>query len=100
MIKSNESQFRIGLMFRVLSVSRSGYHAWKRRPPSAREPSNQLLKVEIKRVFDDEKEQPGAPRVTCRLQAEGVSAGRHRVARIMRINGLRAKAARKYLDAP
>jgi putative transposase len=55
-----------------------------------------LLKAEIKRVFDDEKGRSGSPRITRRLKEEGVSAGRHRIARIMRDNGWRAKAARKY----
>jgi transposase InsO family protein len=96
MIKANENQFRIGLMCRLLSVSRSGYYGWKQRPPSGRGRANQLLAAEIKRVFDDEKGRAGAPRVAHRLKAEGVLGGRHRVARIMRDNGLRAKAARKY----
>ena len=96
MIKANENRFCTGLMCRLLLVSRSGYYAWKRRPPSAREQSNRLLAVEIKRVFEDEKGRPGAPRIARRLQDEGKAAGRHRVARIMRNNGWRAKAARKY----
>lgn len=96
MIKTNAMHFPVGLMCRLLSVSRSGYYAWKCRPPSAREQSNRSLAVEIKRVFDDEKGRPGAPRVARRLQNEGKLAGRHRVARVMRDNGLRAKAARKY----
>ncbi len=94
MIKSNENQFHIGLMCRLLSVSRSGYYSWKQRPPSDRDRANQLLTAEIKRVFDDEKGRPGAPRIAKRLQDEGRTAGRHRIARIMRDNGWRAKAAR------
>jgi putative transposase len=100
MTKANETHFPVGMMRRLLSVSRSGYHGWKQRPPSGRDRANQLLTAEIKRVFDDGKGRPGAPRVAHRLKAEGVLGGRHRVARIMRDNGLRAKAARKYLDAP
>ncbi len=96
MIIENENRFSTGMMCRLLSVSRSGYYAWKHRPPSAREQSDQRLKAEIERVFGDEKGRAGAPRVARRLKAEGVLAGRHRVARIMRDNGLRAKAARKY----
>jgi putative transposase len=96
MIKTNEMHFPVGMMCRLLLVSRSGYYAWKRRPPSVREQSNRLLKIEIKRVFDDEKGRAGAPRIARRLKAEGMPAGRHRIARIMRDNGLRAKAARKY----
>jgi putative transposase len=96
MIKTNENLFPVGLMCRLLSVSRSGYYGWKQRPPSDREQANQLLKAAIKRVFDDEKGRPGSPRITRRLKEEGVSAGRHRIARIMRDNRWRAKAARKY----
>jgi hypothetical protein len=52
---NNENQFHIGMMCRPLWVSRSGYYAWEQRPPSGRDQANQLLKAEIKRVFDDEK---------------------------------------------
>ena len=96
MITPNENDFPVCMMCSLLSVSRSGYYAWKHRPPSGREQSNQLLAAEIKRVFDDEKGRAGAPRIARRLEGEGKSAGRHRVARIMRDNGWRAKAARKY----
>jgi hypothetical protein len=100
MIIDNENHFSTSMMCRLLSVSRSGYYAWKCRPPSVREQSDRLLKIEIKRVFGDEKGRPGAPRIAKRLQEEGQPVGRHRIARIMRDNGWRAKAARKYLDAP
>ena len=96
MIKANENQFPIGMMCRMVSVSRSGYYHWRQRPISAREQANQVLAKDIKRLFEDEKGRPGSPRITRRLQEEGQSAGRHRVARIMRDNGLRAKAAKKY----
>ena len=96
MIKTNEMHFPVGMMCRLLSVSRSGYYAWKRRPTSIREQSTRLLKIEIKRVFEDEKGRAGAPRIARRLQDEGKPAGRHRIARIMKDNGWRAKAARKY----
>jgi putative transposase len=96
MIKSNEEHFPVGMMCRMVSVSRSGYYAWKHRPHSDRDKANQLLANEIKRVFDDEKGRPGSPRITRRLQEEGKSVSRHRVAKIMRINGWKAKAAKKY----
>ena len=94
--RPNENDFPVCMMCSLLSVSRSGYYAWKHRPPTVREQSGRLLAAEIKRVFDDEKGRTGAPRIARRLQDEGKSAGRHRVARIMRDNGWRAKAARKY----
>ena len=96
MIKTNEKHFPVGLMCRLPSVSRSGYYGWEQRPPSARDQARQMPEAETKRVFDDEKGRPGAPGVARRLQGEGKPAGRRRVARIMRDNGWRARAARKY----
>ena len=96
MIKTHEKQFPVAMMCRNLSVSRSGYYAWKQRPISDRKKADQSLADDIKRIFDDEKGRPGSPRITRRLREEGTPAGRHRVARIMRSQGWRAKAARKY----
>jgi len=95
-IKGNEDHFPVGIMCRMLSVSRSGYYSWKNRPLSSRDQDNQKLVTEIKRIFDDEKGRPGSPRISRRLQEEGKPASRHRVAKLMRDNGLRAKAAKKY----
>jgi putative transposase len=68
----------------------------KQQPISDRSRANQLLTDDIKRIFEDEKGRPGSPRITQRLHDEGQSSGRHRVSKIMRDNGLRAKAAKKY----
>lgn len=96
MIKGNEDHYPVGMMCRLLSVSRSGYYGWKNRPLSDRDQANQKLLTEIKRVFEDEKGRPGSPRISRRLQEEGKPASRHRVAKLMKDNGLRAKAAKKY----
>jgi putative transposase len=96
MIKTHENQFSVTLMCRMISVSRSGYYAWKQRPISDRDKANRSLADDIKRIFDDEKGRPGSPRITQRLREEGKTAGRHRIARIMRSQGWRAKAAKKY----
>ena len=96
MIKGNEDHFSVGMMCCLLSVSRSGYYSWKKRPLSGRDQANQKLLTEIKRVFEDEKRRPGSPRISRRLQEEGKPASRHRVAKLMKANGLRAKAAKKY----
>ncbi len=96
MIKQNESEFNVSMMCRLLSVSRSHYYTWKHRKPSGREQANAALTDKIKAIFDGEKKRSGSPRITRDLRDGGIVVGRHRVARIMRKNGLRAKAARKY----
>ena len=96
MIKEESSRFSLGLMCRLLSVSTSGYYNWRSRKPSRREEENRQLANKIKAIFDDEKSRSGALRITQRLNNEGTPVGRHRVAKIMRSNGWRARAAKKF----
>lgn len=96
MMQSLETKFSIALMCRCLSVSRSGYYQWKKRPLSPRTQSQHAMAVEIKRIFDDEKSRAGSPRITERLNNEGHRVSRHTVAHIMKVNGWRAKASRRY----
>jgi putative transposase len=96
MIKEQSGKFKVVLMCRLLNVSISGYYAWLNRDPSLRDEANMKLTHKIKRIFDDEKSRAGAPRIARRLKAEGELVSRHRVARIMRLNGWRARAAKKF----
>jgi transposase InsO family protein len=96
MIKENTERFPVKLMCRLLSVSASGYYDWRDRPPSLRAQENAVLADKIKVIFDKEKSRAGAKRIAKRLNAEGTPVGRHRVAKIMRFKGWRAKAARKF----
>lgn len=96
MIKEESNRFSLRLMCRLLSVSVSGYYDWRSRKPSRREEENRKLGNEIKAIFDDEKSRAGALRITKRLNNEGTPVGRHRVAKIMRSNGWRARAAKKF----
>jgi len=96
MIKLHETAFSVGMMCRLLSVNRSGYYAWRAHKPTLRAQANGRLRSAIKAIFDDEKGRVGSPRIAARLRAEGTPVARKRVARIMRDNGWRAKAAKKY----
>ncbi|MDR3441852.1 MAG: IS3 family transposase [Legionella sp.] len=96
MIKEHSHQFTLRLMCRLLSVSVSGYYDWRARKPSCREEANRQLTDKIKAIFDDEKSRVGSIRITKRLNNEGESVGKHRVAKIMRSNGWRTRAAKKF----
>ncbi len=50
----------------------------------------------IHEVFKTSRETYGYPRVHAALKARGLVCGRHRVARIMRENGLKARMARRF----
>ena len=82
-------------MCKVLKVSRSGYYAWRRRVPSAREMADEELLAEIKKIFAASKQTYGSPRVHIELQADGIRVSRKRVARLMRENGLKVARKRK-----
>jgi len=71
-----------------MKVSRSGFYAWIRREPSARDLADKELLTKIRRVHKASKQTYGAPRVHAELAAEGVHVGRKRVERLMRADGL------------
>lgn len=96
MIKDNIHHFSVKMMCKLLSVSTSGYYDWRDRPPSKRTQENVILATKIKEIFDEEYSRAGAKRITKRLKLKDIKVSRHRVARIMRANGWRAKAAKKY----
>lgn len=80
-------------MCRVLGVSRSGYYDWLDRaqsPPSGRSAGDLVLLDQIKAVHA-EFGFYGAPRVHRTLVTGGHRVGRRRVARLMRLHGIRAR---------
>lgn len=95
-IRDHRHEFRLGLMCRVLGVSRSGYYAWVHRPVSERGQANDRLLGEIRRVHERSRRTYGSPRIVDELNEAGIRCGRHRVARLMRQQGIRPKTVRKF----
>jgi putative transposase len=91
-VEKYKSQFRIRSMCRVLGVSRSGFYAWLGRPLPRREARNEALVVQIRETFRRSRGTYGSPRIHRALQKAGVSCGRHRIARLMQLEGIIAKA--------
>jgi len=83
-------------MRKVLNVSSSGYYAWRKRPVSAREMANKELVRAIEAADNSSYETYGSPRIYHELRAQGVACSENRVARLMRLRGLRAKQATRY----
>jgi len=81
----------------ALDVSRSGFHAWLNRSPSARSRQDEILLAGIDRSFKSSDRTYGARRVWRDVLADGLSCGLHRVERLMRENGLRARPRRRGL---
>jgi putative transposase len=80
----------------ALSVSPSGFYAWRSRPESARKIANRELLVDIRRVHADHRGRYGAPRIHAELRAEGQIVSRKRIERVTHRHGIRAHAPRRY----
>jgi len=81
----------------AMGVSRSGFHAWLDRCPSARSRSDEALGQRVKASFVGSDRTYGAPRVWRDLLAEGADCGLHRIERLMRLQALRARPRRRRL---
>ena len=88
-IDAEKTTYPVSMLCRVLNVSRSGYHAWKVRPPSKRARENAALTERIREIHHRSRETYGYPRVHAELRAAGIHCNRKRVARLMRKDGLR-----------
>ena len=88
--------YRVKTMCRVLQVSTSGYYAWVRRPESQRALGNHALLTRIKVVHDQSRRLYGSPRLTAALKAQGEICNEKRIARLMRVNGIKARTVKKF----
>jgi putative transposase len=95
-IQEHAEDCRVTLMCVALGVSRSGYYAWRKRGPSARELANRQLLAAIRAVYTASRQVYGYRRVYKALVSAQVACSRNRVARLMRQAGLRAKRYRRY----
>lgn len=95
-IAARKTEHSVKTMCRVLGVSRSGYHAWKRRPPSPRARADEALTEQIASIHAGAQKTYGSPRVHAELRLDhGIRVGRKRVERLMRRAGLAGQLRRR-----
>ena len=92
---ANQADFPVRTMCRVLQVSASGFYAWLERPPSSRALADAVLTERIRRIHTASDGNYGSPNIHAELRDEGTRVGRKRVARLMRIAGLRGVSRRR-----
>lgn len=95
-IARHRAEFPVRLMCRVLHVSPAGFYAWVRRPASARAVGDRRLRVHVRAIHTTSNRSYGAPRIARALHGAGIVCGRHRVARLLREEGLRGKTRRRF----
>jgi hypothetical protein len=89
-IHANQDEYRVRTMCRILGVAPSGYYKWLSYPISNRAQEDARLLRLIRASFTASQGIYGAPRVFLDLREAGETCSKHRVARLMRVNQLRA----------
>jgi len=96
LIEDQRDTFPVRVVCDVMGVSPAGYYAWRGRPESPRKVANRALLTEIRRVHTTHRGRYGAPRIHAALRADGQTASRSRVERLMHHHGIRARTPRRF----
>ena len=95
-IREHSRRYPIRLMCSALAVSAAGYYAWRMRPESRRVVHNRILLSEIRMIHRESRETYGSPSIWDALMKRGHGVGENRIARLMRVEGIRAKTVKKW----
>ena len=94
-VRANQAEFSVRLMCEVLSVSPSGYYAWRKRPPSRRLVENERLLNRIREIHTFSRDTYGQPRMYAELRDDGWQVNHKRIRHLMRLDGLQGATRRK-----
>jgi putative transposase len=95
-VKDNRSRYPVAVLCDVLSVSRSGFYAWAKRPESGRSRRRAELAEHVRAAHAQSRRTYGSPRVTQALKASGIKACENTVAKVMREQQIRSKVVRRF----
>lgn len=87
-VHDHKDTYPVKRLCELAECSRSGYYAWRDRPPSDRAIVDAALTEEIIEIHETSQRTYGAPRVWGQLTHRGWRIGTKRVARLMATEGL------------
>jgi putative transposase len=96
-IKEQQEQFSLSALCRAMQVCRGGFYAWRTRDKSKRQLQNERLTEQITTAFEESKETYGSPRIFAELQEAGITGSEKRIARLMRLNDLKAVLPKRFV---
>lgn len=91
-IKRHELEHSVRRMCKVMQVYRSGYYAWKTAPQSPRTMDDLRLLGLLKQAWLESGGVYGYRKLTLDMRDLGERCGKHRVARLLKGEGLRSQA--------
>jgi putative transposase len=83
-------------MLSILGVSRSSYRSWLKRVPSDRQKRKDTIKAKIQDIYDDSKQNYGAPKITQKLRQDGETIVERTVGKYMNEMGIKAQWVKPY----
>jgi putative transposase len=95
-IRAHRGGLSAKTMCRLFGVSRSGFYAAARRPEAPRHVEQRRITSAIRVIHCDGMGLYGSPRMFRELRRQGLPCGRHRAARLMRKNGIKARRRRGW----
>ena len=94
-MKTNQADFPVRVVCRVLGLSSSGYYAWLAREPSARAQRDWELTQKIVTIWRQNRQVYGRPRIYADLKEDGEKVGQKRVGRLMKQAGIVGASRRR-----
>jgi transposase InsO family protein len=95
-IRAEKACFPVTALCRNLGVTRQGYYAYARRPPSERVAQERELQARVKALHAESRGTYGSPRLHAALRRQGIHVGKRRVERALRNLGIRARTRRRW----
>jgi putative transposase len=95
-IAAEKAEYPVRVLCRTLGVTRSGFYAWTRRPPSRRALADAQLLPQLRALHAESRQTYGRLRLQHALRTRGVRVGDQRVRRLMRVARLVARGRRRF----
>lgn len=82
-----------------MNIHHSVYYYHCNHKSNSYKESNQQLDIKIKKIYDESKGRYGSPKITKKLNEQGINVSQKRVARRMKFLGIRSITVKKYNHA-
>jgi transposase InsO family protein len=96
-IEERKGDWPVARLCRVLGVSRSGFYAWRKRPPSTAQQRREELTEQVQQIHREVRQRYGSPRMHAELVARGHPCCVNFVAGLMREAGISAKSNARFV---
>ena len=99
-IETNQCQFSVTMMCRLLEVSRSGFYHWLGRAPSLMTQRRVYVEHALIDTYHQFKKRYGAPRLAVELNAQNIGCSVNHVAKLLKDMNLKARNGKGFKYVP